>query len=82
MLVTTHDKADRAALRRAAKSAGAPERLAPDTILKVGEVPLLGTGKTDYAAVQALVAGELSAEAAGAEQRQPATSPSRPHRGA
>ena len=82
MLVTTRDKADRAALRRAAKSAGSPERLAPDTILPVDEIPLLGTGKTDYAAVQALVAGELSTEAAGAEERQPATSPSGPRRGA
>lgn len=52
VLVTTSAKADAAGLRQHAKKAGAAELMLPDTILAVDEIPMLATGKTDYAAVQ------------------------------
>ena len=52
-------EADRSQLYRAS------ELMLPDTILTVDEVPMLATGKTDYAAVQRIVVDRLGqAEAA------------------
>ena len=52
VLVTDRQDADPAALLAHAKSVGAPELAVPRRILKMGEVPMLGTGKTDYVAIQ------------------------------
>jgi acyl-[acyl-carrier-protein]-phospholipid O-acyltransferase/long-chain-fatty-acid--[acyl-carrier-protein] ligase len=35
-----------------AQTIGAPELAVPRKILKVSEIPVLGTGKTDYVAIQ------------------------------
>jgi len=52
VLVTDRQDADAPALLAYAKSVGAPELAVPRRILKLGEVPMLGTGKTDYVAIQ------------------------------
>ena len=56
VLVTDDDLAERKELITAAREQGVGELNVPKKIIKLKEVPLLGTGKTDYPAVQALVA--------------------------
>lgn len=55
VLVTDHAAADVAPLAEWARSNGAPELVVPKKIVKVAEVPVLGTGKTDYVAIQKMV---------------------------
>ena len=73
VLLTTQKDADRAAMQRQAKSVGASELAVPADIRVVDNVPLLGTGKTDYVGATAL-AKEIAAElaAAPAAQAEPA----------
>ena len=59
VLVTTDPKLDRGAVVQAAKAQGVPELMIPAEVAHVPELPLLGTGKTDYPAVQKLVADRL-----------------------
>ncbi len=59
VLVTDDDSAERKELVTAAREQGIGELNVPKKTIKVKEVPLLGTGKTDYPAVQALVSTEL-----------------------
>ncbi|MGD8783777.1 MAG: AMP-binding protein [Thioalkalispiraceae bacterium] len=60
VLVTNQEQADRKSLTSAAREQGVSELNIPRKIIIVKDVPLLGTGKTDYPAVQALVTSELS----------------------
>ena len=48
VLVTDQADAARAPLAASAREAGLPEIFVPRTIVRVAEVPLLGTGKIDY----------------------------------
>lgn len=64
VLVTTAERADPAALRRHGKQAGVTELALPAEIVKVDDLPLLGSGKTDYPAVTRLVQSRLGAEVA------------------
>ena len=50
-----------AALVAYARAQGAPELIVPKKILKVHEVPVLGTGKTDYVAIQRMAEREALA---------------------
>ncbi|MDO9078155.1 MAG: AMP-binding protein [Brevundimonas sp.] len=52
VLVTDRRDADVARLAEWARSHGAPELAVPKKILRVAEVPVLGTGKTDYVRIQ------------------------------
>lgn len=52
VLVTDRTDASIAPLVAHAQEVGAPELAVPRKILKVTEVPVLGTGKTDYVAIQ------------------------------
>lgn len=52
VLVTDRKDADVTRLVEWAREHGAPELAVPKKILRVGEVPVLGTGKTDYVAIQ------------------------------
>jgi acyl-[acyl-carrier-protein]-phospholipid O-acyltransferase/long-chain-fatty-acid--[acyl-carrier-protein] ligase len=52
LLVTDRADATVTPLLAHAQSIGAPELAVPRKILKVPEVPVLGTGKTDYVAIQ------------------------------
>ena len=62
VLVTDRTDAEVASLAAWARSNGAPELAVPKKILRVAEVPVLGTGKTDYVAIQRMA--ETEAEAA------------------
>jgi len=55
VLVTDHATAEVAPLAEWARENGAPELVVPKKIVKVAEVPVLGTGKTDYVAIQKMV---------------------------
>lgn len=52
VLVTDRHDADVAPLVAHAQTIGAPELAVPRKILRVTEVPVLGSGKTDYVAIQ------------------------------
>lgn len=55
ILVTDRIDADASPLVAYAQSIGAPELAVPRKIIKVAEIPVLGTGKTDYVAIQRTV---------------------------
>jgi acyl-[acyl-carrier-protein]-phospholipid O-acyltransferase/long-chain-fatty-acid--[acyl-carrier-protein] ligase len=59
VLVTDRRDAETAPLVNHAQSIGAPEIAVPRKIIRVPEIPLLGTGKTDYVALQRIVDAEL-----------------------
>jgi acyl-[acyl-carrier-protein]-phospholipid O-acyltransferase/long-chain-fatty-acid--[acyl-carrier-protein] ligase len=61
VLVTDQQGATVAALVAHAQAQGIPELCAPRKIVKVPEIPVLGTGKTDYVAIQRLVETEARA---------------------
>jgi acyl-[acyl-carrier-protein]-phospholipid O-acyltransferase/long-chain-fatty-acid--[acyl-carrier-protein] ligase len=52
VLVTDRRDADVARLAEWARSHGAPELTVPKKIIRVAEVPVLGSGKTDYVRIQ------------------------------
>jgi acyl-[acyl-carrier-protein]-phospholipid O-acyltransferase/long-chain-fatty-acid--[acyl-carrier-protein] ligase len=54
VLLTTQRDADRTAMQRQAKATGASEFAVPAVVQVVDNVPLLGTGKTDYVAATSL----------------------------
>ncbi len=62
VLITDRSDAEVASLAAWARSHGAPELAVPKKILKVPQVPVLGTGKTDYVAIQRMA--ETDAQAA------------------
>jgi len=59
VLVTTADDVDAEALRRCGKQAGAAEIMVPADVVRVKEIPLLGSGKTDYVTVRKLAMESL-----------------------
>jgi acyl-[acyl-carrier-protein]-phospholipid O-acyltransferase / long-chain-fatty-acid--[acyl-carrier-protein] ligase len=59
VLVSTQTDATREAYRKALRKAGGSELMAPAEIVSVEDMPVLGTGKTDYAAVQRLARASL-----------------------
>jgi acyl-[acyl-carrier-protein]-phospholipid O-acyltransferase/long-chain-fatty-acid--[acyl-carrier-protein] ligase len=58
VLVTDFRDADSAPLIAHAKAIGAPEIAVPRRIIRVPEIPVLGSGKTDYVALQRIVDAE------------------------
>jgi acyl-[acyl-carrier-protein]-phospholipid O-acyltransferase/long-chain-fatty-acid--[acyl-carrier-protein] ligase len=62
ILVTDQADADASRLIAHAHTIGAPELAVPRRIVKVAEVPVLGSGKTDYVAIQRMA--EMEAKAA------------------
>jgi len=61
VLVTDRWDAAVAPLVAHAKTVGAPEISIPRRIVRVPEIPVLGTGKTDYVAIQRMAEGEARA---------------------
>lgn len=61
VLVTDRPDAEVGSLAAFARTNGAPELSVPRKILKVSAVPVLGTGKTDYVAIQRLAETEAAA---------------------
>jgi acyl-[acyl-carrier-protein]-phospholipid O-acyltransferase / long-chain-fatty-acid--[acyl-carrier-protein] ligase len=59
ILVTDKRDADSGPLLAHAQKIGAPELAVPRKIIRVQEIPVLGTGKTDYVALQRIVDAEM-----------------------
>lgn len=59
VLVTTAERADRTSLRQFARKRGAADIMIPHDIVTVDELPLLASGKTDYARVRTLALDTL-----------------------
>jgi acyl-[acyl-carrier-protein]-phospholipid O-acyltransferase/long-chain-fatty-acid--[acyl-carrier-protein] ligase len=59
VLVTDCRDAEVTPLLEHAQRIGAPELAVPRKIIKVPEIPVLGTGKTDYPAIQRIVDAEM-----------------------
>jgi acyl-[acyl-carrier-protein]-phospholipid O-acyltransferase/long-chain-fatty-acid--[acyl-carrier-protein] ligase len=59
VLVTDRREAEPGPLVEHAQALGAPEIAVPRKIIKVAEIPVLGTGKTDYVALERIVDAEL-----------------------
>ena len=55
VLVTDRPDADVSRIAEWAREHGAPELAVPKKIVRVKELPMLGTGKTDYVGIQSLV---------------------------
>ncbi|PBB93344.1 2-acyl-glycerophospho-ethanolamine acyltransferase [Mesorhizobium sp. WSM3864] len=64
VLVTTADDANAEELRQFGKKAGAAELMVPNDIIKVEEIPVLGSGKTDYVSARKLAIDRLGLSAA------------------
>ncbi|MER9822970.1 AMP-binding protein [Mesorhizobium sp. M0115] len=64
VLVTTADSANPDELREFGKKAGAAELMVPNDIVKVEEIPVLGSGKTDYVSTRKLALERLGLSAA------------------
>ncbi|MBL4602195.1 MAG: AMP-binding protein [Emcibacteraceae bacterium] len=56
IMMTTSKQASKEAIRDGVKAEGHSELLAPKTIILLDEIPVLGTGKTDYISAQKLAA--------------------------
>ena len=61
VLVTQKTGATRAALQAFARSKGASEMMAPSEVIVVDRLPLLGSGKVDYAGVTTLLRDRVAA---------------------
>ena len=61
VLVTDQFDAEAAHLLAHAQTLGASELAAPRKVVKVAEIPVLGTGKTDYVAIRRMVEAEPKA---------------------
>lgn len=61
VLVTTDQSLDRDTLLKAARGGGVHEMMIPAEVLHRPDLPLLGTGKTDYPSLQKIVTGYLAA---------------------
>lgn len=59
VLVTTAGNADPETLRLYGKQAGAAELMVPHDIIKVSEIPVLGSGKTDYVTARRMALDRL-----------------------
>ncbi|RWD78423.1 AMP-binding protein [Mesorhizobium sp.] len=64
VLVTTAGDASAEELRQFGKKAGAAELMVPGDIVKVEEIPVLGSGKTDYVSARKLAIDRLGLSAA------------------
>lgn len=64
VLVTTAEGVDPESLRRCGKEAGAAEIMVPAEVVRVAEIPLLGSGKTDYVSARRIAMESLGLEIA------------------
>jgi acyl-[acyl-carrier-protein]-phospholipid O-acyltransferase/long-chain-fatty-acid--[acyl-carrier-protein] ligase len=64
VLVTDRRDAESGPLLAHAQAVGAPEIAVPRKIIRVPEIPVLGSGKTDYVALQRIVDADLRANRA------------------
>ena len=59
VLVTTAPGANRELLLEASRKEGLTELMVPNFIIQVGEIPVLGTGKTDYGSARKVALSNL-----------------------
>ncbi len=59
VLVTTAGEVDRSDLKKHGKTEGFPELMVPGDIVKVGDIPVLGSGKTDYVTTRQIAVKRL-----------------------
>src|SRR5690606_28974342 len=59
VLVTTEEGIDTEGLRRAGKAAGAAEIMIPGDVVRIEEIPTLGSGKVDYVAIRRIAMENL-----------------------
>jgi acyl-[acyl-carrier-protein]-phospholipid O-acyltransferase/long-chain-fatty-acid--[acyl-carrier-protein] ligase len=78
VLVTDNPSAERTDLISHARNNGVPELYIPRTVRVVDAVPVLGTGKIDYASIQALVAPDSFIPAANPRHPRLVVSTERP----
>ncbi len=64
VLVTTAEKATTKELRQFGKKSGATELMVPDDIIKIPDMPVLGSGKTDYVSARRIAVERLGLETA------------------
>ena len=62
VLITEQSEAEPAALLAHLRASGAPELAAPRRIMRVNELPVLGSGKTDYVAIQRMAEADAMNE--------------------
>jgi len=61
ILITTNPEAQRSDLVVWVHNHGVPELAVPRRVIRVADIPVLGTGKTDYVSVAKIVANEVQA---------------------
>lgn len=66
VLVTTAGKVERSELQKHGKTEGYPELMVPGDIIKVGDIPVLGSGKTDYVTARQIAVKRLGIGGGGA----------------
>jgi len=64
VLVTTAEEAEAGALRQHGKAAGLAELMVPGDVVKVPELPVLGSGKTDYVSARRIAIETLGLDKA------------------
>ena len=69
VLVTDRQDAESSFLLQHAKATGAPELAVPRRLVKVNELPVLGSGKVDYVAVQRIAQADELGEDVRADRR-------------
>jgi acyl-[acyl-carrier-protein]-phospholipid O-acyltransferase/long-chain-fatty-acid--[acyl-carrier-protein] ligase len=70
ILVSERQDARSGALLEHFRNAGAPELAAPRRVIRVNELPVLGSGKTDYVAIQRMAEADALSENDGAGRRR------------
>ena len=75
ILVTNASGANREAIMRHARAKGASELMVPAKVMVVPQVPLLGSGKPDFAGTQKLVQEKLNANQSVGVEPQAAPQP-------
>jgi len=76
VLFTTAPALSRDGLLVAAKSVGAPELAVPRVVQRVDEIPLLGTGKTDYVRLKQIAEAATAGADAAPKHNVAGSSPS------
>ncbi len=71
VLVTERQGAEPSVLLAHMKAVGAPEIAAPRRVISVNELPVLGSGKTDYVSIQRLAEADALGDGGDAPRRRP-----------
>ena len=70
VLITEHQGAEPSALLAHMRAVGAPEIAAPKRVITVNDLPVLGSGKTDYVSIQRLAEADAMSDGDGKPKRR------------